>query len=167
MTTLIILRGNSGSGKTTVANALQKELGPHCLLLSQDVIRREMLYVKDGPETPAISLLTTLLRYGKKHCSFIILEGILRSEWYAPLFETITQEFPILLAYYYDLPFLETVQRHQTKKEVSFNEDDMKQWWKEQDTVSQLNETILTKQMSVDEVLKKILFDITNSTKSP
>lgn len=34
---IIILRGNSGSGKTTVANALQKKLGRGTLIISQDV----------------------------------------------------------------------------------------------------------------------------------
>ena len=38
--TIIIIRGNSGSGKTTVANKLCDKLGEDCMLLSQDVIRR-------------------------------------------------------------------------------------------------------------------------------
>ena len=53
---IIILRGNSGSGKTTVAKELQKKLGYGTLLISQDAIRREMLYVKDGLGTKANSL---------------------------------------------------------------------------------------------------------------
>ncbi|MDT3958624.1 AAA family ATPase [Staphylococcus kloosii] len=46
---LIIIRGNSGSGKTTIAKALHNELGEDALLLSQDVVRREMLQVHDRP----------------------------------------------------------------------------------------------------------------------
>ena len=45
---LIILRGNSGSGKTTVAKALQKKLGRNTMLISQDEDRRNMLWVDDG-----------------------------------------------------------------------------------------------------------------------
>ena len=48
MTKLIILRGNSGSGKTTIAKELQKLFGKNTMLISQDVIRREMLNVDDG-----------------------------------------------------------------------------------------------------------------------
>lgn len=33
--TIIIIRGNSGSGKTTVANKLCDELGAECMLLSK------------------------------------------------------------------------------------------------------------------------------------
>lgn len=38
MPKLIILRGNSGSGKTTVAKALQEKFGPNTMLLSHDMV---------------------------------------------------------------------------------------------------------------------------------
>ena len=44
MSKLVIIRGNSGSGKTTTAKMLQHRLGRNIMLLSQDVIRREMLW---------------------------------------------------------------------------------------------------------------------------
>lgn len=62
---IIILRGNSGSGKTTLAHLLQRELGRGTLVISQDVIRRDMLYAKDGPGTLALPLLIDLVRYGR------------------------------------------------------------------------------------------------------
>ena len=43
MSKLIILRGNSGSGKTTIAKEIQKNFGRNTMLISQDVIRRDML----------------------------------------------------------------------------------------------------------------------------
>ena len=42
------------------------------MLISQDVVRREMLFVKDGPNTEASKLLNELALYGKKHCNIII-----------------------------------------------------------------------------------------------
>lgn len=54
---LIILRGNSGSGKTTIAKELQQVFGKNTMLISQDVIRRDMLKVKDGENTKALPLL--------------------------------------------------------------------------------------------------------------
>ena len=48
MKKLIILRGNSGSGKTTIAKELQKRFGRNTMLISQDMVRRDMLWVKDG-----------------------------------------------------------------------------------------------------------------------
>ena len=116
MSKLILLRGNSGSGKTTVARALQRKFGRNTLLLSQDTIRREMLWAEDGPDTQALPLLRELLVYGKQHCETVLLEGILRADWYRPLFTAAVQAFGSrIFAYYYDLPFEETVRRHQTR----------------------------------------------------
>ena len=67
MSKLIILRGNSGSGKTTIAKEIQKNFGRNTMLISQDVIRRDMLRVKDGENTEAISLMKELLAYGREH----------------------------------------------------------------------------------------------------
>lgn len=93
---LIILRGNSGSGKTLTAKALQKRFGKGTMLISQDVVRREMLYVNDGPEQQAGKLLYELALYGKEHCKVIILEGILNLKWYKDLFEKlITKEMSL------------------------------------------------------------------------
>lgn len=49
---LIIIRGNSASGKTALAEACREQLGStQTLLLSQDVIRRQILHTHDhnGP----------------------------------------------------------------------------------------------------------------------
>lgn len=74
MSKLILLRGNSGSGKTTVARALQRKFGRNTLLLSQDTVRREMLWAEDGPDTQTLPLLRELLVYGKQHCETVLLE---------------------------------------------------------------------------------------------
>lgn len=51
MKKLIVLRGNFASGKTTVAKELQMHFGRITMLISQDVVRRDMLCVKDGETT--------------------------------------------------------------------------------------------------------------------
>ena len=76
MSKLIILRGNSGSGKTTIAKELQNKFGRNTMVISQDVVRRDMLKVKDGQATEALPLMQDLLVYGKKHSEITILEGI-------------------------------------------------------------------------------------------
>ena len=64
MKKIIILRGNSGSGKTTVARALQKKFGYNTMMISQDEIRRNILWVKDGVDTKALPLMIELMKYG-------------------------------------------------------------------------------------------------------
>lgn len=134
---LIILRGNSGSGKTTIAKELQKIFGRNTMLISQDVIRRDMLKVKDGENTEALPLLKELLKYGRRHSTVTILEGILYADWYKPLFELAVREYgENVHAYYFDLPFEETVKRHLTKPNcMDFGEEAMKRWWREKDYI--------------------------------
>ena len=161
---IIILRGNSGSGKTTVANKLQRQLGRGTLVISQDVIRREMLWVKDGEENESIPLLINLIKYGKENCEYVILEGILDANWYRKLFETVVSEYGSnIYAYYYDLPFEETLQRHQTKPNYNdFGEEEMREWWKYRDYIGIIDEKVLTSEISIDETVDMIISDISN-----
>ena len=108
MSKLIILRGNSGSGKTTAAKALQKRFGPNTMLISHDMIRMQILHVwgKTGIEK-SLPLMIELLKYGRKHSEWTILEGVLDAEEYRDLFDACLSEYGAenIYAYYYDLPF--------------------------------------------------------------
>jgi ABC-type dipeptide/oligopeptide/nickel transport system ATPase component len=158
---LIILRGNSGSGKSSVAKALQRKFGRGTLVISQDVIRRDMLWVKDEAGTKAISLLMDLAKYGKEHCDIVILEGILYSHKYMDLFQMIKQEFKNINAYYYDLPFAATLIRHQTKPNCNdFGEEQMKNWWREKDYIGIIPETNIPETMSLEKTVEMIFADI-------
>ncbi|WP_291583083.1 kinase [Clostridium sp. UBA6640] len=159
---LIILRGNSGSGKTTTGKALQKKFGHGTMLISQDVVRREMLFVKDGPDTEASKLLNELALYGKKHCNIVILEGILNSEWYRKLFENLLDEFgDQIFAYYFDIPFEETLNRHKQKPNAhEFGENEMRRWWNEKDLLGIIPEVCLNKELSLNEIVDMIYQDV-------
>ncbi|MCI9370978.1 MAG: kinase [Lachnospiraceae bacterium] len=162
MSTLIILRGNSGSGKSSVAKALQRKFGRNTLVISQDIIRREMLWVCDGEDTLALPLLTELLRYGNAHCKYIILEGILNADWYKPLFELAIEIFKDkIFAYYYDIPFEETLKRHETRdKKFEFGEKEMRKWWNEKDFIGIIPEKVLKQEISFEEAVNIIFRDI-------
>lgn len=158
MSKLIMLRGNSGSGKTTVAKELQKKFGRNTMIISQDMVRREILNVEDGKDTKAIPLLQELLIYGKNHSEVTILEGIMYVDWYEPLFRLAVQEFGgELYAWYFDLPFEETVKRHQTRDKVnSFGEEDMQRWWREKDFIGFIREAVITQEDSLQEIVDGI-----------
>lgn len=155
---LIILRGNSGSGKTSVAGELQRKFGRGTLVIPQDTVRREMLWARDGVGTKALPLLTHLLEYGRKNCAVTILEGILDSDCYKPLFQRALEEYgPSIYAYYYDLPFEETLRRHATKpNRFSFGEEDMRRWWREKDFIGFIPEEVITEDVSFSEAVEQI-----------
>lgn len=158
MSKLIILRGNSGSGKTTIAKGLQKRFGYGTMLISQDVVRREMLYIKDGEKTKVEELIFQLAMYGKEHCEVVIMEGIFTSKWYNNLFKRIAQEFKDgIYAFYFDLPFEETLKRHKTKASAQeFGEKELSKWWNEKDFLSIIPEILLGKELSEEETIKFI-----------
>lgn len=163
MSKIIIIRGNSASGKTSLAQVLQEEFGENTLLLSQDLLRHTMLHAHDGSDTPTIPLLLDLIDYGRKHCPITILEGILRSDWYQPIWEKILTSYPPnhIHAYYYDLPFSETLNRHASREKAkTFGEASMRRWWLEKDYLQTITETTLTKELSLEEVKKRILSEL-------
>lgn len=166
MPKIVILRGNSGSGKTTVSKAVQRKIGRGVLLISQDYIRREMLWVKDEPGNQAIDLLRNLVMYGCQNCDFVILEGILNANIYESLFRCIEEAFPEQIhAYYFDLPFEETVRRHiQKPNSHEFGEREMRRWWREKDYLINSNinicEKSIYKEMSFDEIVDLIYHDV-------
>ena len=158
MRKLIVLRGNSGSGKTTIAKELQNRFGANTMRISQDVIRRDMLKVKDGENTLALPLMKELLAYGNSHSDIVILEGILCAKWYKPLFELAVQLYGTeIYAYYFDLPFEETLKRHQTKPNShEFGEEAMRRWWLEKDFLDVLNESSITAEKDRENIVDDI-----------
>ena len=160
MAKLIVLRGNSGSGKTTLAKLLQDRCGPNTMRLSHDMVRMEILHVwgKEGIER-SLPLMMTLLRYGREHSPVTILEGILVAEEYAPLFREAQALYggENIFAYYYDLPFGETLRRHATKpNREDFGEAEMRRWWREKDYLGFLPETRLSWEISLEEAAERI-----------
>lgn len=86
--------------------------------------------VKDGEDTRALPLMKELLKYGSTHSDIVILEGIMYADWYRPLFELARRIYgKEIYAYYFDLPFEETLRRHQTKPNCrEFGEEAMRRW---------------------------------------
>lgn len=164
MTTLIILRGNSGSGKTTIAKNLQKELGEGTLLVSQDTVRREMLLVKDTTDNLSIELIKQIASYGLGKSDFVIVEEILTSYKYRTMLVELIALFQNhVRVYYFDLPFEETLRRHSQRKKVSeFALKELAAWWNEQDYLAVSGEQLLTENLSEKEIVAKILTDLKN-----
>ena len=158
---LIILRGNSGSGKTTVAKLLFDHFHADAMLVSQDVVRRTMLRVKDVPDNPAIELIYRLCSYGNQLNKIVILEGILRRDIYGDMLTKLISDFNGLArVYYFDIPFDETLRRHATKPNAhEFGEAEMRQWWRSNDMLGVKEEQIFNEKMSADAMLRKILND--------
>lgn len=142
---LIIIRGNSGSGKTTLAKALQHHYGRRTLVVSQDQVRRDMLFEHMTPNNLSIDLMKRIVLYGFSHGLTIILEGFLEKYVHEDMLYELKDMFNgKVVCCYYDISFEETVKRHQTRaKRHDFTQHDMKRWWIEKDYLGWDNEVYL------------------------
>ncbi len=116
MTKIIVLRGNSGSGKSSVAKAIQSSITPHPVLIQHDVFRKDILKESEGPDIINDQLIFQTVKFAFEHNRDVIIEGIMRISRYKPLFDKIIKLHPAEnYFYYFDIPFDETLKRHKTK----------------------------------------------------
>lgn len=160
--TLVIIRGNSGSGKSTVAKKLQQELGSGVLRVPQDEIRLDMFGLKDLPENHAIGLIGEIAKYGKGKSTVVIMEGILATARYLEMLQEVAAFFDWrVLSYYFDLSFEETLQRHRSReKSADFGEEALRRWWLPHDVTGFPNEKLINADQKEEEILQMILADL-------
>ena len=152
---LIILRGNSGSGKTTIAKSLQNHFGEATLLVSQDTVRRDMLMVRDREGNMSLDLIRQIAEYGKGKCKFVIVEGIFVKQRYEAMLHDLIRFYDgNAYVYYFDLPFEETVERHRSRpKAEAFGEESLQSWWSPEDFLGTTGEVVLTRDMSQEDIV--------------
>ena len=161
MSKLIILRGNSGSGKSTAAIRLRRELGYGTMLIPQDMIRREIVRVKDEADNPSIQLMKDIALYGLKVGYDVVIEGILVQERYGEMLRELATVFEEVYVYYFDIPLEETFRRHKTKPNAhEFGEELMRELYIEYDLLGLPGESVFTEGQSQDEIVERILRDV-------
>ena len=134
---LVIIRGNSGSGKTTVAREVRGRYGRGCALLEQDYLRRIVLREHDSgsmdPVAPAFIAATA--RTALDHGYHVVLEGILHADRYGDALRRLIGGHPgPSTVFYLDVTFDETVRRHATRAaHADFTAGDMRGWYAPRD----------------------------------
>ncbi len=159
MPIFIVIRGNSASGKTALANKLQQYFGyNHCLLLHQDTIRREILHAGDDEGTPAVGMIEVLIKYGFNHCKVVILEGILRKDVYGEMILDASKQFAEAnFRYYLNVSFEDTI-KYNAWKAHPFSVETLKKWWRNEDYLNKSD--IILNENSVDSLCHRIISDV-------
>jgi predicted kinase len=160
-TRLIVLRGNSGSGKTAVAKALRRPYGRGVAWVSQDLIRRTILGEKDQPGGVNIGLIDQVTRYSLEHGYHVVLDGILDADRYEPMLTGLARDhLGITRFYYLDVSLAETLRRHATRPQAAeFGDDDMRGWYRPRDLLGSIRERIIAETSSLHETTSLILAD--------
>lgn len=160
-TRLVVLRGNSGSGKSTTARTLRERLGRGTAWVEQDHLRRILLRERDVPGGVNIGLIDLNVRYALDHGYDVVLEGIMDAGRYGDMLRQLTVDHRgTTLHYYFDIPFAETVARHGTRDMPGVGPDMMQDWYREHDVLDGIEQTVIGPDSALDETVAKILTDL-------
>lgn len=151
------MRGNSGSGKSIVARELQGRHLRELAVVSQDVLRREVLRVRDRPDNPAVALIDLVARFALGRGMHVVIEGILHADIYGPMLRALAADHRETTAFFrFDLSFEETLRRHDTKGCKDFGELELRQWWRDEDGLPGCKEKIIGADQDVDAIVNLI-----------
>jgi hypothetical protein len=156
---LIVLRGNSGSGKTSTAVAVRTRLGRGIALVQQDVFRRTVLKERDVPGGVNIGLISLATRYALDSGYHVIVEGILYSDRYAEMLRSLVDDHRgLTMFYYFDVSFAETVRRHAARPQATeFTAEQMRGWYAHRDLLGFPDERLVLETSTLDDTVGRIL----------
>ncbi|MGP9843079.1 AAA family ATPase [Brachybacterium sp. 107] len=163
---LVILRGNSASGKFTVARRVQRSLPRgRVAVIGQDHLRRELLWEHDAANSDTAGLILATARHCLGIGRITVVEGIFGSERYGDMFEEMLadHEGPCLV-YYLDVSLAETLRRHAGKTiggEVPASE--VASWYREHDVLGAPGEQVLGEDLSEGDMVARVLADLTTA----
>lgn len=159
MTKLIIIRGNSGSGKSTIAKKIRAGSSSKTALIEQDYLRRTVLKDRDKLGADNVDLIFQTVQFCLSRGYHVVLEGILYTGHYLDMIKNLLKQHKREnYIYYLDIPLAETLKRHKTKPNAhEFGAKEMKSWYKDQDLTGLAGEIVLGSDLSEDEIVQRIL----------
>jgi gluconate kinase len=161
-----VVRGNSGSGKSSTAQEIRRRLGYGVAWVEQDYVRRTLLREHDRFGQPNVGLIELLVRYALDHGYHVVLEGILNNRTYGDMLrQLIADHAGVTGVYYFQLPFEETIRRHSTR-ELSkvVTAEQMRDWYRDVDLLGVPGEQVIGIDSTLDQTVDRILTDLTWST---
>jgi predicted kinase len=157
-TRLIVIRGNSGSGKSTVARRLQRGHGRGCALVEQDYLRRIVLRERDLPGGIAPALIEQTVRFALDHGYHAVLEGTLFRDKYGPMLTALRAAHRGRTSVFYlDVSLDETLRRHTTRPQAAeFTPAEMRGWYTPRDLLGFDDEQVIPQSSSLAATVARI-----------
>ncbi|WP_218020414.1 adenylyl-sulfate kinase, partial [Nocardia sienata] len=159
---LVVIRGNSASGKSSTAVAVQRRFDhSRCAVVSQDTVRRNMLREFDEPGAFNIDLIEQIARSCLARGMVVIVEGIFDVHRYGPMLERLVTSARRALLYSFDLTFAETLARHAGRPQAAtIPPDQMASWYHGWQPLPFADETRIDATWTLDAVVDRIYRDI-------
>lgn len=160
-TRLILVRGNSASGKSSLARSIRAARPRGIAIVGQDQLRREILHVNEEPGNLTVDYLDLTARYALDHGLHVIVEGILYADIYASMLKRLLADHRgISRCYRYALEFDETVRRHAGKPQAAaYGADTMRDWFRRDDPLTGVDEQSITEAESLAAATARIVHD--------
>lgn len=158
---LIVLRGNSGSGKSTIAKKLRDAFpNSKFALVEQDYIRRIILREKGSVSGSNNMLIRKTVEFCLQNNYDVILEGILNWKTHKKIFNYLIKRCPNNYFFYFDVSLEETLKRSENKHNYKdFGPEKVKSWYIQNDLTNFKNEFIIpenfSEQQSMEFIIKK------------
>jgi predicted kinase len=158
-TTLIVLRGNSASGKSSVAEEIRQRHGRGLAIVGQDYLRRNVLWEKDRPGSANIDLIDTVARFALDRGFNVIVEGILYANHYGEMLTRLRDDHTgASLFFYFDASYEETVRRHRTKPQaLEYGERELREWYRPLDLLPLVTEHRIPEATTMDEAVDLVM----------
>ncbi|MGW7679209.1 AAA family ATPase [Kribbella sp. NPDC054772] len=155
---LIVVRGNSGSGKSSIVEGIRAAYGRGIAYIEQDYVRRIIFQELDDPHGANIEAIGQLARHALDRGFHTVVEGILPTIRYGAMLAELARDHADHFFYYLDIPFDETVRRHATRdKANAFTATDMADWYRPKDLLEQPRETVIDETSTLDATVQQIL----------
>ncbi|MDQ1041144.1 putative kinase [Streptomyces sp. V3I8] len=160
-TRLVVLRGNSASGKSSVAAGIRDRFGRGLAVVGQDNLRRIVLRERDRPGAANIGLIDLTARYALNAGYHVIVEGILYTDHYGDMLAQLRADHRgPTHGYYLHVPFEQTLARHATKPIASeVGEPQLREWYRELDLLLGATETVIGADSTLKETVDRIMLD--------
>ncbi|WP_405388093.1 AAA family ATPase [Streptomyces sp. NBC_01102] len=171
-TRLVVIRGNSASGKSSVAQHLRDHHGRGIAIVGQDVIRRNVLREHDTARGANIALLGRIAREALNAGFHVVLEGILYAERYGHMITSLVRDHRgVSSCYYLDVPLETTLVRHASKADAAYLEQvtdsHLASWYRELDLLPGSLETVIPADSTLPDTVVRILRDTDLASASP
>ncbi|MEV7021526.1 AAA family ATPase [Kitasatospora sp. NPDC093558] len=163
-TRLVVVRGNSASGKSSVAAGIRERFGRGLAVVAQDNLRRVVLRERDRPGGANIGLIDMVARYALDAGYHVVIEGILYADRYSEMLTRLVDDhLGVTRCYYLDVPIDETLLRHASKADREFlaavTEQEVRGWYREHDVLPGGIETVIGSDSTLHDTVDRIMRD--------
>ena len=104
-------------------------------------------------------IMLETVKIGLENHRHVVIEGIFPASNYNDFFKEINALAPNnCYFFYFDIPFDETLRRHNMKPNAAdFGEEEMRDWWKEKDFLKSFREDVIDENYPEDTTIEHII----------